>query len=153
MNDDEICVHFEAGLRDFLAADMRLVEFDADERAVGARLARFVAPYFEGFDTDSDYNRRGPDLDPKYLNLPAECRGGGRRRVKPDLIVHHRGDDTTNILVGEIKMETNNEPRDCDLIRVSAFRAQLYYRVGFFLELPAGRGAADRAHAITWFRD
>jgi hypothetical protein len=47
----------------------------------------------------SSTNRHG--LDPKDLDLPSGCRGGGRRRVFPDIVVHRRGTDKTNLLVIE----------------------------------------------------
>lgn len=153
MNDDDICRLFELGLGEFLSEQQELLEFDVNERAVSAVLAhRYVAPYFPDHAVEAEYNRVGIEREAKRLDLPEVCAGGGLKRVYPDIIVHRRGDNEQNLLIVEIKMSTNKEPRECDLAKVAAFREQLKYRIGVCVELPAGEGSAKLRPVLEWFR-
>lgn len=152
MEADEICNLFEKGLGLFLDEQAQLLELDVNERAIGAVLAHlYLRPLFPNYRVDAEYNRVGLDGSAKRLNLPAEC-GGENKRVFPDIVVHRRGDDEENILVVEIKMTTNKQARKCDLIKLEAFREQLRYKVGAFIDLPAGKEAAKKEVTLEWFR-
>jgi hypothetical protein len=151
MEAEEIRARFEEAVADFMADQFQLLELDVNERAVGAVLAHlYVREVFPDHKVDAEYNRVGLEGDPKRLNLPEEC-GRPNGRVFPDIIVHQRGHNEENLLVAELKMETNPEPRHCDHIKLQAFIDQLGYRVGVFLDLPAGPGARDRAPDFVWF--
>jgi hypothetical protein len=138
-----------AALAMLFARDGRLLEYAAGERAVVAKLAAYLTPLFRDFDVDVEYNRHG--LDTKALGLPAGCRGGGRRRVYPDIIVHRRGHDRANLLVVEVKKETNTEPRTCDRAKIEAMKREFGYKWGVLIELPARKGAAEREPTEQWF--
>ena len=138
-----------AALAMLFARDGRLLEYAAGERAVVAKLAAYLTPLFRGFDVDMEYNRHG--MDPKDLDLPAGCRGGGRRRVYPDIIVHRRGHDRANLLVVEVKKETNTEPRTCDRAKIEAMKREFGYHSGVLIELPSGKGATGRQPTEEWF--
>ena len=137
-----------AALAMLYARDSKLLEYAAGERAVVAKLASYLAPLFRGYDVDVEYNRHG--MDKKMLTLPPACRGGGRRRVFPDIIVHRRGHDRANLLVIEVKKETNTEPRTCDRAKIEAMKREFGYTSGVLLDLPGGRGAADREPKEEW---
>lgn len=137
-----------AALAMLFARDSKLLEYAAGERAVVAKLASYLAPLFGNCDVNVEYNRHG--LDPKDLDLPSGCRGGGRRRVFSDIVVHRRGTDKTNLLVIEIKKETNREPRECDRAKITAMKTQLGYRWGVLIELPTRRGATERQPTQQW---
>src|SRR5262249_44747884 len=65
-------------------------------------------------------------------------------RVFPDIIVHRRGiPQRRNLLVIEVKRETNKESRKCDKQKIEAMRVKYRYKYGLFIELPSGPGAAD----------
>ncbi len=129
-------------------SDGFLLEADAAERTIAGRLAAHLAPLFPKHDVDVEYNRHG--LDPKVVGLPQHCKGGGQRRIFPDVIVHHRGNDNDNLLVIQLKKETNDEPRDCDRAKIEAMKRELQYKVGVLVELPAGPGAKMRELRLEW---
>ncbi|RVG88457.1 hypothetical protein CN221_27365 [Sinorhizobium meliloti] len=151
MENDDIRLRFLAALDRFMADQYELLEMNVNERAVGAVLAHlYVREEFTHHKVDAEYNRIGVNGDPKRLNLPAEF-GTKNGRVIPDIIVHRRGDNEENLLVAELKMETNRESRDFDHRKLQAFVEQLEYRVGVFVELPAGPGARERRPDVWWF--
>jgi len=150
MDADEIKARFEKAVGLFLAEQEELLQLNVNERAVGATLAHlYVRELFPDHRVDAEYNRVGFEGDPKRLNLPPEC-GGENGRVFPDIIVHHRGINDENLLVVEIKLTTNRQPRHCDMIKLVGFRDQLHYQVGAFLELPAGKHFGKKDVLIQW---
>lgn len=129
------------------ANDAFLFEADAHERTIAARFALYLLPYFPEHQIDPEYNRHG--LNPKVVDLPANC--GGRRRVIPDIVVHQRGRDDENLLIIQIKKETNPEPRECDRAVIAAMKDQLGYSYGVLIDFPAGNGAKNRRPHVEWF--
>lgn len=148
MNLDEIKERLGKALRELIAEDVELLERDASERSIGARLSTKMIPLFPDYDVDVEYNLHG--LDPKVVDLPAICRGGGRRRIVPDIVVHRRGHDEQNLLAIEIKKETNRESRSCDLAKLEAMKRELKYFSCVLIELPAGPGAAKQSVRLRW---
>jgi len=151
LGDDEIREKLLRALDRFMAEQYDLLEMTVNERAVGAVLAHlFVREEFPDHKVDAEYNRIGANGDPKRLNLPADF-GTKNGRVIPDIIVHRRGNNDENLLVAELKMESNSQPHDRDHEKLRAFVEQLGYRVGAFIELPAGPGAGKRHPQVRWF--
>jgi hypothetical protein len=148
MMQTDIRGRFEKALSQLLSDDLDLLERNAAERAIGGRLAAHLAVLFPEHNVDVEYDRHG--LEPKAVELPPLCRGGGLRRVIPDIVVHRRGIDSENILVIELKRETNREPRDCDRAKLRALREQLSYQEAVFVDLPAGFRAKDRTVTVEW---
>jgi len=107
-----------------------------------------VSPLFPEYDVDVEYNRHG--LDAKAVTLPPGCRGGGKKLIFPDLIVHRRGHNANNLLAVQIKKETNHESRDCDRAIILAMKGQLSYQHGLLIDLPAGPGALTRQPRLEW---
>jgi hypothetical protein len=151
MKPDEIKARFEKALAAFMGEQSQLLALDVNERAVGAVLAHlYVREVFPDHNVDAEYNRVGLGGLPKRLDLPPEC-GRPKGRVYPDIIVHLRGHNDENLLVAELKMARNLQPRNCDHIKLQAFVDQLGYRVGVFVDLPVGEDAGDRVPDIRWF--
>lgn len=134
-----------------LLYDGELLDLDAGERTLAARLAGYLQPLFPGLNVDVEYNRHG--LDPKTLDLPVGCPETGEHRVIPDVIVHERRTDDQNLLVIEMKKRTNPTPRDCDLAKIRGMIDQLRYRFGLFLEFEAGPDRAKDWPTECWFSE
>lgn len=148
MNQPEIKARLREAVAMLFERDSFLLEYGVGERAIAAKLACYLAPLFPDYDVDVEYNRHG--LDPKTLDLPPGCHGGGEKLIVPDVIVHRRGYDATNLLVVEVKKETNAEPRVCDRAKIQGMKTQFGYMCGVLLEIPAGSGARDRKPAEEW---
>jgi hypothetical protein len=107
--------------------DRQLLEADASERAITARLARHLEKIFPNWDIDCEYNRHG--LDPKRIGI-----GEDAQLVFPDVIVHHRQTDD-NLLVLELKKGNSAvaDERDCrkleEMIQTFGYRHALFVRV------------------------
>lgn len=128
--------------------DAGLLEADVAERTIAARLANYLAEHFPQHHVDVEYNRHG--LDIKQVRLPEGCRGGGLKRIFPDIIVHQRGHDKENLLVIQIKKETNHDSRDCDRAIIEAMKREFFYPHGLLIELPSGPDATKRKTRLEW---
>ena len=95
----------KAALYEFFCKDRGLLELNVNERSISHKLAEYLQPQFEGLQVDCEYNRREGEV--KRLNClqPEETRSDDRdaKTVYPDIIVHRRGNDDSNLLVIELK--------------------------------------------------
>jgi hypothetical protein len=132
--------------------DAHLLANDLSERCIAARLALYLQPEFPDHHVDVEYNRFGNRV--KRLQLPPACVRRRNRNADPaaipDVIIHRRGADGPNILVLELKKTSNPAPRDCDRIRVIAFREQLAYEFGALIECETRDGHAPAVRIAEW---
>ena len=133
--------------------DSALLEWDLSERCIATRLAMYLQHLFPDYSVDVEYNRIA--YEPKTLLLPEQCanaRGDNNEPlVLPDIIVHKRGPQGPNLLVLEVKKTTNRTSRDCDRMRLLAFREQLDYSAAARIECET-RGYRERTVTIAdWF--
>lgn len=111
---------------------------DVGERAICGRLAMLMAPRFPAYCVDIEYNRKGPGLEPKDIELPDEKGDLTTNRVFPDIIVHEPRHNLRNLLVVEVKKSTNPVGDEYDHAKLRALCDQLQYQNGLFLRLSTG---------------
>jgi hypothetical protein len=155
MEAADVRQRFEHALQRLQESDRYLLENDLSERCIAARLAMYLQPEFPDHNVDVEYNRFGDRV--KRLPLPPECVRRLNRAGDPpavlDAIVHRRGPDGPNILVLELKKTSNPAPRDCDRIRVHAFRAQLEYEFGTLIECETRDEHVPAVRISKWIDD
>ena len=100
---------------------------------------------FPKYRVNVEYNRHG--LHPKRLNLPSY---GGEKLILPDVVVHRQGHDENNLLVIQVKKESNNESRDYDRAVIAGMKRDYGYTWGVLIDLPAGPGATNRKAHLEW---
>jgi hypothetical protein len=117
----------QEALRQLKEEQRELFHLDVSERALTHHLANCISERVpEGLNVDVEYNRH--HSDPKHLILPkrkASDRELGATTVFPDIIVHVRGTDESNLVVLEVKKKGQSLEYDCHKLR--AFRAELRY--------------------------
>lgn len=122
-----------------------LLETDVAERAIAARLAVCLEPRFPNHHVNVEYNRHG--ILPKRLHLPEF---GGKKLIVPDVVVHRQGHDEENLLVIQVKKETNHKSRDYDRAVIAGLKKDYGYAWGVLIDLPAGPGATKRNARLEW---
>jgi hypothetical protein len=141
----------EKAVSRLLDQDQSLFALDVHERTIASTLASYLRSMcHNSWDVDVEYNKDGHN--PKRVNLEAcRSRRRGRRtgRVCPDLIVHKRNTDT-NLLIVEIKKSTSSGSGEYDICKIAAYRRDLGYTYGAFLEFLAGQGAVG-IRQFRWF--
>jgi len=105
--------------------DIFLLEKDVSEWAIAHRLAVYLEKYFPEFNVDCEYNRM-PGEDGKY-GEEAPKKLYGQKKIRPDIIVHHRGSNNANLLAIELKKSTNRTGTEDDRRTLLAMREELYY--------------------------
>ena len=152
MESEEVRRRLEAALGRLAEKDSYLFENNLSERCIASRLAMYLQDVFAEFSVDVEYNRKG--ANPKVLELPEKCANyrtqNGEVLVLPDIIVHHRGEEGPNILALELKKTTNRDSRECDRMRIRAFRGQLNYGSAALIECETRRGYKPLATIIEW---
>lgn len=125
-------------LEELYDQDGQILAQDIGERTICGRLAMLMVPKFPVYSVDIEYNRMGPGLEPKDIQMPDEAGELTTNRVFPDIIVHERGNNLRNLLVVEVKKSTNAVGDEHDLAKLQALCGQLRYQNGLFLRLSTG---------------
>ena len=133
MRADEVKQFLERAIDRLRHTDRYLLDVDVNERSVAARLAMYLQEDFVGYAVDVEYNRAGAEIK-RLMAVVCRCPRGRieteGQRVLPDVIVHRRGDNKSNLLVIEVKKSSDPRGTDCDHERLEAFRAELGYKFG-----------------------
>jgi hypothetical protein len=131
-----------------ISAIQRLFEFDSDllihdlhEQTITGNLACHLRSCFLKWHVDCEYNRDGHEI--KKAN---------GKMVKPDIVVHRRG-QPKNLLVIEVKKSNSQVPDDEDIKKLRDYcDGSLRYKVGLFLKFTVG-DCAPRLSRIKWVKD
>ena len=133
MQSSEAKVHaaLDRAINELIRRDQHLLESDCSERSITHHLAVYLAAEFPQYNVDCEYNRDGFDV--KRLKL-------GEREVKvsddeldavtvfPDVVVHERGTNGSNLLVVEVKKAVSRtDLAEYDIRKLQAFKAELGY--------------------------
>lgn len=117
---EKLINNVKAAVHLFLANDRNLLRLEAHEQSISHRIAVYLEPLFEGLNVDCEYNKH---LDcSKKINLsdfnPDSHRGcdcnackeivkgklpSDEKPFRPDILVHHRGNDYNNRIAIEVK--------------------------------------------------
>jgi hypothetical protein len=131
MDRQQINTILTLAIEQLLASDLVLLALQVNERSITHHLARYLLDEIVKVDAelnvDVEYNRHHDDV--KRLDLPRgsiETDDTEATTVFPDVIVHRRNTDDTNILVLEIKK--SGRRIDFDRRKLLAFRNQLGYQ-------------------------
>lgn len=125
---DELCLH-----------DKSLLEYEVHEVAICGRLAMYIQRLFPLYDVDIEYNRAG--IQTKRLD---------GQDIRPDVVVHRRGNDDSNLLAMELKKAPVSEPdRREDQRKLAGYQQEFRYRFAIWVELPVGYGT-DHTPIIEW---
>lgn len=127
--------------------DSYLLENNLHERTIVHRLAIYLEQQFPGWNVDCEYNNNCGDI--KKVKAIKTCyntkvksdKYASTQRVYPDIIVHHRGYNTKNLLVIEVKK--NDEENECDKLKLQHYKDDLGYQNALFLSIPTRVTDAD----------
>lgn len=131
----DIGVPVLAAVQRLLERDIYLLDVNASERSIAARLAHYLQEHFTDRHVDVEYNRMGNA--PKRVAWSED-----KDDVFPDIIVHTRGPGN-NLLAIEIKKDSNPESKDKDICKLRAYRQDenLRYQHALFMRFGVKDGA------------
>lgn len=141
--DVEIQSKLILAVEDFLTKDQHLLEARVHERTSGARLGMYLQNRFPIYDVDCEYDKN--DHDPKVVGLPDKknilaLETTKDRSVYPDIIVHKRGTNQ-NLMVFEIKKDSNPEDEAWDKLKLKKYKKCLGYKISVYIRFEVGRNS------------
>ncbi len=104
-----------------------MLELGVGEPTISQHIAGYIREAIpKSLSVDVEYNRHGTGA--KILQLPPKDGSNQliESTVRPDVVVHKRGDDEQNILVIELKKPGRDLSRD--RVKLEAFRKQYQYQ-------------------------
>ena len=131
----------------FYKNDSFLIENKVNERSITHKLAEYLQQEFPEYHVDCEYNRMRKNqkmTDDGYVSKKlglskktTDSYDTEATTVYPDIIIHDRGNNATNLLVIEVKKCTNQngEAMDFDIKKIGAYIRELKYEHGLFLVL------------------
>ena len=134
MRANELKLYLKQAIDRVKDEDCHLLDIDGNERSIAARLAVYLQEYFIDYQVDVEYNRDRDGVKRLRRNEGILC------RVLPDVIVHRRGDDKSNLMV--IEMKKKSSPPNAiknDRQRLTEFRDQYNYKLGALVVCRTGR--------------
>ncbi len=114
---DELKAGVDFSLQLLCANDGFLLQHDAHERSITHKMGEYLQQWFSDFEVDCEYSKHG--LIAK--RLPRNCDNKDKDLVYPDIVIHLRGVDTTNLLVIEAKLGWDGTVPQCDLAKLVNF--------------------------------
>ena len=144
MRTDEVRHYLERAKARVENKDRHLLMINVSERCIAARLAMYLREYFADYDVDVEYNRDGnvtKQLHDLVYNQNCPHDRGEETQgqsVLPDVVVHRRGSDDSNLLIIEMKKSANQAGIERDRRRIQAFRSELRYQFGALVVCKTG---------------
>ncbi|MBZ0158278.1 MAG: N-6 DNA methylase [Alphaproteobacteria bacterium] len=125
----------KTALDTFIRRDSKLIDLNANERSMTAKIADYLQDEFPEWDVDHEYNRDE--------NAPKRDTSG--TLTTPDIIIHRRGTNE-NFIVIEIKKERGGE----DLNRLREIATQRSYHYAFAITIDRNRPTNDWINPIIY---
>ncbi|WP_130537530.1 hypothetical protein [Thiomicrorhabdus indica] len=125
--------------------DIYLMEVNANERSISAKLAFHLQAELPEYEVDVEYNRDG--IEPKrlaHMELYPDQEDEDAKTVFPDIIAHKRSTNN-NFLVIEIKKESSSVDRNIDRRKLRGYMRELEYQYAYFIEF----GVYSNAGKVT----
>lgn len=143
-------------IKNLFRYDEELLRREVNERSITHKLAEYLQIEFDRWNVDCEYNKNGDvkkELDgiKNALNEIPECAKHIKTdRVFPDIIVHLRGENTSNILVIEVKKRLNPNNSICDEKKLEFFtqKGQYHYSYGLFIKFNG-----TNKPELKWFKE
>ncbi len=143
MEQAELLGKVKSAVKKLIVDDAHLLTYSVSERSICHQLAIYLAAEFAGYSVDCEYNRH-EDVS-KRLSFKLDDSQTPRDPddhgvcVSPDIIIHERGTDARNLLVIELKKDSNPLRKgDYDLKKIRAYVDEIGYDFGLFIELGTG---------------
>ncbi|KAF6578397.1 hypothetical protein G9G54_14090 [Paenibacillus sp. EKM212P] len=171
---NNIKLKVDIAISNLLEFDQYLLSHDLNERTIAHKLAVYLQEEFNEYNVDCEYNKNVEEESKKKMIyiLEQECQEIKRKFNKdifvddieymglstfPDIVIHKRGENTSNLLIIEIKKSTNSIDRGFDFQKLKCYTDNsrynnLSYAWGLFIEFETGKKSPKRPELI-WYKD
>lgn len=124
MDTDAIKLEFRDAVKEFIHRDKYdLLHVNTNEMTLSHRIAVYMERGFPGYNVDCEYSK----------HHDGSTKTAGERKVRPDIIVHHRG-NTDALLIIEIKKAGHGSRRaDKEIKKLTSMIQTLGYSLGAYV--------------------
>lgn len=123
----EISEIIKKAVSELYQKDVDLVHDRLHEQSISAKIMCYLQNALPEWNVDVEFNRQGRNREPK-----TDKTGTVRR---PDIIIHKRGPEGSNLAVILIKCEWNQESRESDREVVLSLKQKHSYQFAYILEI------------------
>ncbi|MGG4492908.1 hypothetical protein [Brevibacillus reuszeri] len=174
MINNTVRIKVNNAISKFFKRDQYLLINDLNERTIAHKLASYLQEEFIDLNVDCEYNKNiDEDNGSKNIYVLKVEAERLRKSVKkeviideilhtvisiyPDIVIHKRGENNSNLLVIEIKKSTNTTDRDYDIKKLQCYTEnssynKLQYKLGLFIEFESHVPKPKKPELI-WFKD
>ena len=145
-------------ISEFLSKECFLLKNNLNERSITHKLAEYIQKYFSDYNVDCEYNRNMADIKKIELisqkNISETDAEGNTVSVYPDIIIHKRGSNDSNLIVIEVKKANSNnnfKTFDCEKLKAFTDPTKLKYKYGIYLEL--NKNSTHGLKGLKFFRN
>lgn len=128
MNTKEIVLRLHSSIEKLIINEKDLIERGLAELNLTSHLTKYLTPLFEGYNVDSEYNgdilkpndRKALDIAKnRMISIGIEPNDSNNYKLRPDIIIHKRNTNEFNLVVIELKKDTNSQKsKDFDLLKL-----------------------------------
>ncbi len=139
--EDELKGFINSACKEVKKNDSFLFDADVSEWAIAHRLAVYLEKYFLKYHVDCEYNRMaGPDGS---YSMRSPKRVHGTEKSRPDIIIHHRGSDTSNNLI-VVELKKTPSDKDNEFIKAMMTDQNFNYKYGCTILI------SDHTLTVNW---
>jgi len=166
MNINDLTTRLDEAICQLLEREFNILERGLNELNLNGHLTKYLTPLFEGYDVDPEYNGDIKKIhDRKELEIAkGRMHGIGidpnnddRYTLTPDIIIHTRNMNENNLLVLEIKKDSNLiKNKEFDLLKLEHMTIDYHgnhynYRVGAAIVFGTKENAGN--YTIQFFQN
>lgn len=131
MTTDELKNKVKEAVKRFIDNDKELLDLKVYEPAVSHRIAVYLERVFNSnlLNFDCEYDKR--------FDLPKMTLDG--KKFRPDILVHKRNCNSSNILAIEIKKAKKSKFDEDKLQKLTSLSEEYKYQLGVFIYFPKGK--------------
>ena len=132
MEKSEVEAILEKALRQLESEHPKLFQLGVHERTLVSHLVCYLRDQFPRHSVDMEYNRQGPQNETKRREPEGD-------KIFPDLIVHCRGNNKSNLLAVECKKSGfRGSDKKKDIEKLKGMRRERCYTYAAFVVLKGG---------------
>lgn len=128
MNTTQIIQNLELAIEELLEKEKNILERGLNELNLNGHLTKYLTPYFEGYNVDPEYNGDIKKINDRKEITIAENRmreigidpnNKNSYTLTPDIIIHTRNTNDNNLVVIEVKKDSNSDKnKEFDLLKL-----------------------------------
>lgn len=166
MKIKEVVKRLDTAIKKLIDREVDLIKRELAEPNLTGHLAKYLTPLFDTFDVDPEYN--GDKLKPndrkalaiaksRMRNIGIEPNESDTYPLRPDIIIHKRNTNEFNLVVIEVKKDSNSKKsKEFDLLKLEHLTIDYlgnHYNYKLGVALTIGTKNDTGSYSIKYFQN